>query len=332
MMQGKEPRVTRSAPPDPLDQNAQDPHALSPALSPAAFAIVEPDGAFGPLVLSSPHSGASYPPAFIAASRLSALTLRRSEDAFVDELFAGCRAHGAPMLKALFPRAYVDVNREPYELDPRMFAQPLPAFANTASMRVAAGLGTIPRIVSEGLEIHRKPLDVAEALERIERLYKPYHRALRDLLARARARHGAAVLLDCHSMPTPAAHAGFERHRPDVVIGDRYGGSCDPDYTDCLESALRALGYRVQRNKPYAGGYITEHFGAASRACDAVQIEVSRALYMDERRIEKAFGFASLARDMTRVVGELAALAVAKAKAGAARDGAHDGAHEAAAE
>ncbi len=278
------------------------------------FAILEPNRAFGPLVLSSPHSGARYPKAFLAASRLSPLALRRSEDAFVDEVFAGCLAHGAPMLKALFPRAYVDVNREPYELDPRMFAQALPAFANTASMRVAAGLGTIPRIVSEGLEIHRGPLDVAEALDRIERLYKPYHRALRELIARARARHGTALLLDCHSMPTPAPHSSFERNKPDVVIGDRYGGSCDPDYSDCAERVLRALGYRVQRNKPYAGGYITEHFGASARACDALQIEVSRALYMDERRIEKHQGFARLARDMERVVEELAALAAAKAR------------------
>ena len=303
MMIPKEPSVTRPQHPEPCAVPEDAP-----------YAVLEPASGFGPLVLSSPHSGARYPAAFVAASRLSATTLRRSEDAFVDELFAACVDHGAPMIKALFPRAYVDVNREPYELDPRMFAQPLPAFANTASMRVAAGLGTIPRIVSEGLEIHRGPIALADALERIERFYKPYHRALGELIARARARHGLAVLLDCHSMPTPA-QTGFERNRADVVIGDRYGGSCDPDFSDCVEASLRALGYRVQRNKPYAGGYITEHFGASARACDALQIEVSRALYMDERRIEKTAGFANLARDLARVVGDLAALAQAKAQA-----------------
>jgi len=282
--------------------------AFAPELDPPLL-VLEPVGPLSALVLSSPHSGNVYPAHFLAASRLSPLALRRSEDAFVDELFAGALAFGAPMLKARFPRAYVDVNREPYELDPRMFNGRLPGFVNTGSIRVAGGLGTIPRIVSEGQDIYRVPLDVVEGMARIEALYKPYHRTLRELLARARKLHGQAVLLDCHSMPSASpALSGSDKTRADIVIGDRYGTSCDAIYVDCAETILRGLGYRVLRNKPYAGGYITEYFGAASQLCDALQIEINRALYMDERTMTRTLSFESVARDMAIMAGALAKL------------------------
>ena len=288
---------------------------LAPELDPPLLVHEPIGGAVSPLVLSSPHSGAVYPARFLAASRLSPSALRRSEDAFVDELFAGALAHGAPMLKALFPRAYVDVNREPYELDPRMFGAALPSFANTGSIRVAGGLGTIPRSVGEGQDIYRAPLDVEEAMARIEGLYKPYHRTLRELLARARNACGLAVLLDCHSMPsaTPAL-SGSDKSRADVVIGDRYGTSCDSVYVECVEATLRGLGYKVLCNKPYAGGYITEYFGAASQSCEAMQIEINRGLYMDERTLTKKPAFDLVARDMAFAAGALAALANAQAR------------------
>ena len=282
--------------------------AFAPELDPPLL-VLEPVGPLSALVLSSPHSGNVYPAHFLAASRLSPLALRRSEDAFVDELFAGALAFGAPMLKARFPRAYVDVNREPYELDPRMFNGRLPGFVNTGSIRVAGGLGTIPRIVSEGQDIYRVPLDVVEGMARIEALYKPYHRTLRELLARARKVHGQAVLLDCHSMPSASpALSGSDKTRADIVIGDRYGTSCDAIYVDCAETILRGLGYRVLRNKPYAGGYITEYFGSISRSCDALQIELNRGLYMDERTLERRSRFEAIAQDMTEVLGELGRL------------------------
>jgi N-formylglutamate amidohydrolase len=283
--------------------------AFAPELDPPLL-VLEPIGPLSALVLSSPHSGNVYPARFLAASRLSPLSLRRSEDAFVDELFAGALAFGAPMLKARFPRAYVDVNREPYELDPRMFNGRLPSFVNTGSIRVAGGLGTIPRIVGEAQDIYRAPLDVEEAMARIDALYKPYHRSLRELLARARKLHGQAVLLDCHSMPSASSALGSsDKTRADIVIGDRYGTSCDGIYVDCVEATLRGLGYKVLRNKPYAGGYITEYFGAASQSCDALQIEINRALYMDERTLTRTPGFEQLARDMALMTGALALLA-----------------------
>ncbi|MFN3891572.1 MAG: N-formylglutamate amidohydrolase [Beijerinckiaceae bacterium] len=284
---------------------------VEPELDPP-LEIVEPETPLSAMVVSSPHSGNVYPARFLASSRLSPLALRRSEDAHVDALFAGCARLGAPMLKALFPRAYLDVNREPYELDPRMFEGRLPSYVNARSIRVAGGLGTIARVVGEAQEIYAAKLPVDEALRRIEGLYRPYHRALRDLVTRARAVHGAALLVDCHSMPSTTGPDGTatadDLRRPDVVIGDRYGTSCDSRYVDCVEAALRRRGYRVQRNKPYAGGYITEYFGSISRSCDALQIELNRSLYMDERTLERRPRFEAVARDMTDVLGELGQL------------------------
>ena len=177
-----------------------------------------------PLVFSSPHSGNIYPARFLAAARLDPLTLRRSEDAFIDKLFAGVLAAGAPLLRARFPRAFLDVNREPYELDPRMFEGRLPSFANTRSLRVAGGLGTIARIVAEAEEIYRERLTVAEGLARVEQLYKPFHAMLARLIDETRAAFGHCVLIDCHSMPSTSASAAGSS-RPDIVLGDRFGSA-----------------------------------------------------------------------------------------------------------
>ena len=251
------------------------------------FEVVEPARLAAPLVFNSPHSGSIYPQAFLSQSKLDALTLRRSEDAFVDELFLPCVSLGAPLLRANFPRAYLDLNREPYELDPQMFAGKLPEFVNMRSLRVAVGLGTIPRVVADAQPIYRNPVRVEDALERIDALYHPFHTQLRRLLERAHDRFGVAVLIDCHSMPSNQADAGGV----DVVLGDRYGSSAGLGIVDRLEQSLRAQGYRVRRNKPYAGGFIPEHFGAPARGFHAVQIEIARALYMDERRIAKLDGW-----------------------------------------
>jgi N-formylglutamate amidohydrolase len=262
------------------------------------FEGVEPASLTTPLVFTSPHSGSIYPHAFLAASRLDSLTLRRSEDAFVDELFLPCVSLGAPLLRANFPRAYLDLNREPYELDPQMFAGKLPEFVNTRSLRVAVGLGTIPRVVADAQPIYRDPIRVEDALERIEALYHPFHAELRRLLERAHERFGVAVLIDCHSMPSNQADAGGV----DVVLGDRYGASAGLGIVDRLEQSLRLRGYRVRRNKPYAGGFITEHFGAPARGFHAVQIEIARALYMDEARIEPLPAFPAIQQLITDLI------------------------------
>jgi N-formylglutamate amidohydrolase len=267
----------------------------------APFSIIEPPRLTTPLVINSPHSGRAYPRRFRERSRLDELTLRRSEDAFVDELLAPCVALGAPMMAANFPRAYLDVNREPYELDPLMFDGRLPAFVNTRSLRVAGGLGTIPRVVGEAQEIYGESMPVAEAMERIAKLYAPYHGALRGLIERAAANFGVAILLDCHSMPSNIA----ESAAPDFVIGDRYGASAAIWVVEALEQALRRLGYSVRRNKPYAGGFITEHYGVPASRRYAVQIEINRALYMDERKVAKSDRWSELASNLLTVVETL---------------------------
>jgi N-formylglutamate amidohydrolase len=271
--------------------------ATDPELDPP-FVVHEPARHEVPFVFNAPHAGSIYPASFLTASRLDALALRRSEDAFVDVLFSGVVPLGAPLLVARFPRAYLDVNREPYELDPRMFDARLPAFANTRSMRVAGGLGTIPRIVADGQDIYRRHLAPDEALRRIEWLYKPYHGLLRQLLLRTARTFGFAVLIDCHSMPSTSLNRE-DRIKADVVLGDRYGTSCDGLLPDLVEITLRARGYSVVRNKPYAGGFITEHYGEPGIGNHALQIELNRALYMDERTFDRKPAFATLARDLT---------------------------------
>jgi N-formylglutamate amidohydrolase len=271
-----------------------------------AFRLKHPETGPAAVLFNSPHSGAFYPQSFLSASRLDAMALRRSEDVDVDALFSHVLAVGGSLMQVAFPRAYIDVNREPYELDPRMFSDRLPVFANTKSLRVASGLGTIPRTVGDGQDIYRAPLTLDEALQRIEMLYKPYHRALARALITAQRRHGVAVLVDCHSMPS-AAVGRSENLYCDVVIGDRFGTSADPSIPDCIEASLRNLGYVVARNRPYAGGYITEHYGNPDSGVHAVQIEINRGIYLDERRLERLAGFESLQRHLTIMAGKLIA-------------------------
>ena len=259
-----------------------------------------------PFVFNSPHSGRCYPADFVAASRLDRGRIRASEDAYVDDLFASVTAFGAPLMRAHFPRVYLDVNREPYELDPGMFDEPLPAFINTRSLRVVSGLGTIARIVGEREEIYRASLDVDEALQRIETLYKPYHARLRHLLARTHVNFGYAILIDCHSMPSSVR--GQDRwRRPDFIIGDRHGTSCARSLSDAATRILRDLGYHVVRNKPYAGGFITEHYGRPATGLHALQIEINRGLYLNEVTMEKHAGFKRLAANMATFVQRLIA-------------------------
>ena len=286
------------------------PEAPRDELFPDPVTTIRPAQQLLPVVLSSPHSGRDYPALFLSASRLDATAIRRSEDSFVDELFAEAARAGAPLLAANFPRSYLDVNREPYELDPAMFTDPLPAHANTRSLRVSAGLGTIARVVREGAEIYKKKLTLAEAESRIHALYVPYHEGLRELIETTAAKFGHAILLDCHSMPSigAAGERDFGHSRADIVLGDRYGAACASIVMRTAESMLSSLGYRVSRNQPYAGGFSTEHYGRPRIGLHALQIEINRALYMDEDRFELTPGFKALSADMAKLVRALGAL------------------------
>jgi N-formylglutamate amidohydrolase len=292
--------------------------AAAPAITERSLApfVVHRVGAVArsPLVFATPHSGRYYPPDMMAASRLNAATIRLSEDAYVDRLILAAVDHGATVLEAAYARAYVDVNREPYELDAAMFEDELPDFARGRSARVAAGLGSIPRIVAEGQEIYARKLTFAEARRRIETIHRPYHDALEALLAQARAVFGVAVLIDWHSMPTTAArfYGPAGERAPgvagvcDVVLGDRFGTACAPAITALVERELERMGYRVSRNAPYAGGYTTEFYGRPASRTHALQIEINRGVYLDEASLEPKEGFGRLKWDLERVFAALA--------------------------
>jgi N-formylglutamate amidohydrolase len=273
----------------------------------APFVVHSPPRQRVPFVFNSPHSGSYYPPRFLAMSRLDPHAIRRSEDCYVDELFSGVAGLGAPMLAANFPRAYLDVNREALELDPRMFSGTLPARANTRSPRVAGGLGTVPSLVGEGQTIYATKLPVSEAIARIDTVYRPYHRMLERLVERTHALFGVAVLIDCHSMPA-SVRIGEAGLRPDFIIGDRFGTSCSGTLTELAIGTLSAMGYTVAHNKPYAGGHITEHYGRPARGYHALQIEINRGLYMNETTLARTGGFTALAEDLTQLAAELTQL------------------------
>ncbi|KAA5607634.1 N-formylglutamate amidohydrolase [Roseospira marina] len=246
--------------------------------------LVRPLRQTRPLVLASPHSGRRYPESFLALSRLPLVDLRASEDTHVDTLFEAGPDLGVPLLCALFPRVYVDVNRERLELDPSMFFDPLPANARTETPRVRAGLGTLSRVAGEGNHIYRRKLAFADAESRLRQCYDPYHAALAGLIGETRARFGYCVVLDCHSMPSSAVDGmGGRGGAPDMVLGDRHGGSCDSTVTDSAEAVLTDAGFRVRRNQPYAGGFTTSHYGRPGLGVHVLQLEINRALYINER-------------------------------------------------
>ena len=263
------------------------------------FELMLPERIRAPFLIDSPHSGSAYPDAFLRATRLDATAIRRSEDAFVDELCAGAVDHGLVLMRAHFPRAYLDVNREPWELDPQMFADPLSDRFNTTSPRVAAGLGTIARVVAENKPIYRELLTLEDARMRIEGIYLPYHATLQRLLSDAVAAFGVAVLIDCHSMPR-IARSG-DRLAPDIVLGDRYGTTCATGLIDLCEMVFAGAGLRVARNRPYAGGFIARTYGRPQHGIHALQVEISRHLYMNEVTLERNEGFNAIRQLLDRL-------------------------------
>jgi N-formylglutamate amidohydrolase len=285
-----------------------DSHA--PTVEPP-FVLIEPLRRTAPLIFASPHSGRRYPPELLADARVSLISLRRSEDTYVDELFAGAAAHGAAVLSAAVARAYVDLNRDPGELDPDMFDERPPPNVHATSARVQAGLGAIPRVSGDGQNIYRRKLSLHEAERRIANVHRPYHTMLANLVAETKSLFGCAVLLDCHSMPSSARGA----HAPDVVLGDRFGAACHPSVTALAEATLRRMNYRVARNTPFAGGHTTQTYGRPALGVHALQIELNRGLYVDERTLERTNGYARVRADMARLAEALAAATLHKSLA-----------------
>jgi N-formylglutamate deformylase len=290
-----------------MDHVTAGPEDIATGGLPGCYVLRAPSAQTAALVVSSPHSGRSYADEFMSVARLDEKTLRRSEDSYVDEIFAQSPSLGAPLIAATFPRAFCDVNREAWELDPAMFEDTLPAWVNTTSPRVGAGLGTIARVVANGEAIYGIRLRFAEAQRRVRGYWQPYHDALSGLVDTTRARFGMCVLLDCHSMPSGAASA--RRPAPDIVLGDAHGIACDPRVMRCAEQFFTQRGYLTRRNDPYAGGYVTRHYGQPRANVHALQIEIARGLYMDELTLEKRPGFGRVSEDAADFVSELAGVA-----------------------
>ena len=283
----------------------------APRTAASRVRVIRPLRQIGPLLVASPHSGRDYPSEFISASRLDPHALRQSEDCYVDELLDDAASIGIPLLLADFPRAYCDVNREQWELDPTMFVEALPPWCNTRTARVDAGFGTIAKLVSSGQPIYADKLRFADAEARIRACWQPYHATLADLLEQTLLTFGRSVLLDFHSMPSED-RAGL-RDEPDFVLGDAYGSTCDPRLTRAAQDFLEARGFRVRRNDPYAGGYITRHYGRPRLGRHALQIEIARRLYLDQRDYRKLPAFAQIKDLLSTLLSALSKAAAALA-------------------
>lgn len=271
-----------------------------------AFALRLPVRQTTPVIFASPHSGRDYPADFVRAAVLDRRTLRSSEDAFVDDLFAAAPDHGAPLMCARYPRAFVDLNRSADELDPAVITGIRRGVPNP---RISSGLGVIPRVVANGRAIYSGKIPLVEARARIDTCWHPYHARLQDLIGQTWAQFGQALLIDCHSMPHEALdQVRVNGQRPDVVLGDRFGAAAAPEVLAHVQAAFCDAGLVVSRNVPFAGAYIVQRYGRPGRGQHVVQVEINRALYMDEKRIERAAGFAGLQAVLTDVIARLVRL------------------------
>lgn len=248
----------------------------------APVRVVRPQRRTSRVIFASPHSGRHYPDDFLARSVLPLALLRRSEDAYVDELIACAPRLGACLITAEFARAFVDPNRHAWEFDPAMFEEDLPAHAGPASARATAGLGVVPRLAADGRAIYPGRIAFAEARDRIRRYYRPYHDALKAEIDTVRNLFGEAIVIDCHSMPAASGRGA------DIVLGDRFGASCAPTLMARAEQSFRRLGLSVVRNRPYAGGFTTEHYGAPDSGVHVLQVEINRGLYLDEACVSRS--------------------------------------------
>jgi N-formylglutamate amidohydrolase len=284
-----------------MDVPAQLPHAE--AIDP--YRLLIPDRPFAPVVFTSAHSGRAYSADLMAGVRLCPLSLRRSEDCFVDDLFAAVPEHGAPLLAANFPRAFCDANREAWELDPNMFIDRLPDWVNTTSSRVNAGLGTIAKVVASGEAIYAAKLPFSEAERRIYTYWRPFHDTLTRLIRDIKDRFGYCLVIDCHSMPSGGQSKRAGNRPVDFILGDLHGTACASRVTRAVEVSLTSKGYLVRRNDPYAGGYITRHYGRPADDVHVLQIEIARALYMDEARIERLPEFPTVQQQITDLISAI---------------------------
>ena len=275
------------------------------------YRVRRPTAPSAPVVYDSPHSGRFYPPDF--ETKASRVELRRGEDAYVDELLDHAPSLGVAVLDATYPRCYIDLNRAETDIDAALLSEPWPT-ALAPTEKSARGLGLLRRYVGPGVEVNARLLSVSEVRDRIDRVYRPYHAALDRLIDETRVAQGRVWHVNWHSMKSVGnamTPDGAVERRVDFVVSDVEGRSAAREVTDCVVSALRDLGYRVGVNDPYKGGEIVKRIGVPESGVHSIQVEVNRALYLDESRVEKAVGFAPLGLDLERVTRRLVAAASA---------------------
>ena len=267
------------------------------------FILYEPAQLTSSIVFATPHSGRNYPQDFVDRIILDAHAIRASEDAFVDQLFLPVTALGAPLLAALVPRAFVDLNRSCEELDPALIED---MRSTESSARVTSGLGVVPRVVAAGRPIYHGKISMVEAQARLQDVWHPYHQRLQALLDATRTKFGHVVLIDCHSMPHEATNPGLRsKTSPEIVVGDRFGAAADPKVVECVQAAFADVGFRVSRNMPFAGAYISQHYGKPKRGQHVIQIEIDRSLYLDEASIEPLASFADFQTRLRVVIEKI---------------------------
>lgn len=273
----------------------------------APFIVRRPDAVRAPVIFASPHSGSYYPKPFQAALQVPLMDLRRTEDAFVDTLFALAPDKGALQLNATHGRSFVDLNRDARDLDASMFSDGVPRMCGLPSARVKAGLGSLPRVGASGQHMYTAQMTRAEGSARLSTVHDAYHGALSREIEALSQDWSDVILIDCHSMPSKQPG---RQSLPDIVLGDRFGSSCSGKLTGAVERAFRRSGFSVVRNAPYAGGYTTRRYGRPRRGVHALQIEINRGLYMDELAVEKAKGFAPLCDTLEHVMDDIIAYAL----------------------
>ena len=266
--------------------------------------VVTPASRPGRFVFASPHSGTLYPGDMAASPHLDEAGLRSAEDALIDGLIASGPSQGASVIASTVGRAYLDLNRDPEELDPVLIEG---VEAGAATLRTSAGYGVVPRLSGDGHPLYNRTLSLAEAAGRIDRVHRPYHAALSDLIQETWAREGSAVLIDWHSMPSRVTRTAPGVRGVDVVLGDRHGTACDPALTRRLKALFESLGWRVALNHPYAGGWTTQVWGRPTDGFHAVQIELNRALYLDETTRLPGPGWSRCEKGVARVIAALLA-------------------------
>ncbi len=279
--------------------------ALSALSSP--ISLYGPTAPSGPVLLSSPHSGRHYPSSFIQLTGLRKPTLRQNEDCFVDRLIAPLIRDGFQQIIANFPRIYVDVNRSATEWPPELAGYGRRANALlplSISPRARAGMGVIPTRIG-ACELYPQGLSGEIIQNRLNAFYHPYHKALSEQMRQTKARFGRVLLLDMHSMPAQTAEG---RNRADIILGTRYGESARGRTIALVQDAFVKRGYSVVLDQPYAGGYITAHYGQPDKGREVVQIEINKALYMADKYLAPHQGFIPLQENLAAIIRDIRAV------------------------